>query len=146
LKRFFDSSVLIPAFYKFDANHISSAAALRSATPEDCFCALRTLGEVYTVLTGLPVRPRFTGADGMAVLEQIRAKLTIVSLTEDEYVSAIRSVSETIVGGAAYDALIARCAIKAEVDVLLTWNRRDFMRFGADIARIVQTPTEFLAL
>jgi predicted nucleic acid-binding protein len=105
---------------------------------------LRTLGEVYAVLTGLPVRPRITGPDGIAILKQIREKLTIISLSEEEYVSAIQSVSETIVGGAAYDALIARCAIKTQADVLLTWNTRDFTRFGSDIARIVQTPIQFL--
>jgi predicted nucleic acid-binding protein len=142
LKRFFDSSVLIPAFYKFDSHHDASAEAVRSASRNDCFCALRTLGEVYAVLTGLPLRPRISGADGMAVLQQIREKLTIVSLSELEYVSAIESVSETIVGGAAYDALIAGCAIKAQADVLLTWNTRDFTRFGPGIARLVKTPTE----
>lgn len=144
MKRFFDSSVLIPAFYKFDANHDLRADALRSAGPTDSFCALRTLGEVYAVLTGLPVRPRITGADAMAILKQIREKLTIISLSEEEYVSALQSVSETIVGGAAYDALIARCAIKAHADVLLTWNTRDFTRFGPDIARLVKTPLEMI--
>jgi predicted nucleic acid-binding protein len=142
LKRFFDSSVLIPAFYKFDAHHDSSAKALLSASREDSFCALRTLGEVYAVLTGLPARPRITGADGVVILNQIREKLTVISLSEQEYVSAIQSVSETIVGGAAYDALIAHCAIKAQADVLLTWNTRDFTRFGADISRLVKTPLE----
>ena len=29
---------------------------------------------MHAVLAGLPVRPRITGADGMAILEQIRAK------------------------------------------------------------------------
>jgi predicted nucleic acid-binding protein len=144
LRRFFDTSVLISAFYKFDPNYTSSAEALRAGTREDSFCALRTLGEVYSVLTGLPVRPRFTGRDGVSVLEQIRTKLTVISLSEDEYVSAIRSISETIVGGAAYDALIARCAVKAKADVLLTWNIRDFTRLGSDVARIVKTPVQFL--
>lgn len=142
MKRFFDSSVLIPAFYKFDGNHESSAKAFRSASRADSFCALRTLGEVYSVLTGLPVRPRITGPDGMAILRQIREKLTIISLSEEEYVSALQSVSETIVGGAAYDALIARCAIKAQADILLTWNVRDFTRFGPDVARLVKTPLD----
>jgi predicted nucleic acid-binding protein len=146
LKRFFDSSILIPAFYKFDARHDSSAAAFRSASKEDSFCALRTLGEVYAVLTGLPVRPRITGADGMAVLKQIVARLTIVSLTPDEYVAAIDAVSASIVGGAAYDALIAKCAVKAGADILLTWNVRDFMRFGTDVARLVRTPSDMGSL
>jgi predicted nucleic acid-binding protein len=69
----------------------------------------------------------------MAILKQIREKLTIISLSEEEYVSAIQSV---FVGGAAYGALIARCAIKAQADILLTWNARDFTRFGPDIARM----------
>ena len=142
MKRFFDSSVLIPAFYKFDAHHESSVKALRSASRDDSFCALRTLGEVYAVLTGLPVRPRISGADGVAILEQIRAKLTVISLSEQEYVSAIQSVSEIVVGGAAYDALIAQCALKAQADVLLTWNTRDFVRFGPNIARLVKTPLD----
>jgi predicted nucleic acid-binding protein len=142
LKRFFDSSVLIPAFYKFDGNHDSSAKAFRSASRSDSFCALRTLGEVYSVLTGLPVRPRIKGRDGMAILKQIREKLTIISLSEEEFVSALQAVSETIVGGAAYDALIARCAIKAQADILVTWNVRDFTRFGPDVARLVKTPPD----
>jgi predicted nucleic acid-binding protein len=143
LRIFFETSVLVPVFYADHPHHELSEKIFAEAEKQD-FCALRTLGEVYGVLTGLPIRPRFTGADGIAVLEQIRTKLTVVSLTEDEYVSAIRSASETIVGGAAYDALIARCAIKAQADVLLTWNTRDFTRFGADIAGIVKTPVQFL--
>lgn len=59
--------------------------------------------------------------------------------------SAIQSVFDTIVGGAAYDVLIARCAVKAQADVLLTWNTRDFTRFGPDIAAIVKTPIQLNA-
>jgi predicted nucleic acid-binding protein len=47
------------------------------------------------------------------------------------------------VGSATYDALIARCALKAGADVLLTWNLRDFARFGEEIARLLKTPLEF---
>jgi predicted nucleic acid-binding protein len=78
----------------------------------------------------------------MAILEQIREKLTVISLSEHEYVSALQAVSGTIVGGAAYDALIAQCAIKAQADVLLTWNTRDFTRFGANVAQLVKTPLD----
>ena len=99
-------------------------------------------GEVYATLTGLPVRPRITGHDGMTVLKQIRDRLTVISLTEQEYVSALESVSGSVVGGAAYDALIAKSAVKAGADVLLTWNLRDFTRFGAEIAQLVKTPIE----
>jgi hypothetical protein len=90
---------------------------------------LATLGEVYSVLTGLPVRPRITGGDAIDVLRQIRDRLTLVTLAENEFVTAIEAVAATIVGGAVYDALIAHCAVKAGADVLFTWNQRDFTRF-----------------
>jgi predicted nucleic acid-binding protein len=142
LKQFFDSSVLIPAFYKFHIHHAPSAQAFLTSSRENSFCALRTLGEVYAVLTGLPVRPRITGPDGIAIVQQILDRLTVIALSEQEYVSALRNISATIVGGAAYDALIAYCAVKSGADVLLTWNIRDFTRFGPGIARLVKTPLE----
>jgi predicted nucleic acid-binding protein len=141
LKFLFDSSVLVPVFYADHPRHDASARAFLAAGKED-YCALGTLGEVYATLTGLPVRPRITGRDGITVLKQICDRLTVISLTEQEYVSALESVAGAVIGGAAYDALIARCAVKAGADVLLTWNTRDFIRFGAEIAKLVKTPLE----
>jgi predicted nucleic acid-binding protein len=143
LKPFFDSSVLVPVFYADHPHHDVSKRAFLSASKETSFCALATLGEVYSVLTGLPVRPRITGGDAIDVLRQIRDRLTLVTLTENEYVAAIEAVAATIVGGAVYDALIAHCAVKAGADVLLTWNQRDFTRFGDEVGRLVRTPAEF---
>jgi predicted nucleic acid-binding protein len=88
------------------------------------------------------VRPRITGRDGFAIVEQILNRVTVVSLSDDEYISTLRSISSTVVGGAAYDALIAQCAVKAGADVLFTWNVRDFVRFGPEIARLIKTPPE----
>ncbi|MGA2302177.1 MAG: hypothetical protein ABSG77_15955, partial [Candidatus Acidiferrum sp.] len=50
--------------------------------------------------------------------------------------------SGTIVGAAAYDALIGHCALKAGANILLTWNVRDFTRLGPAISRLVKTPLE----
>lgn len=141
MKLFFDSSVLVPVFYADHPHHDASARVFLAAGKED-FCALRTLGEVYATLTGLPVPPRITGRDGMTVLKQIRDRLTVISLTEQEYVPALESMSGSVVGGAAYGALIAKCAVKAGAAVLLTWNLRDFTRFGSEVARLVKTPIE----
>ena len=141
MKRLFDSSVLVPVFYADHQHHEASTQAFLSAGKED-FCALRTLGEVYATLTGLPLRPRITGRDGILILKQICARLTVVSLSQQVYVAALESVSGTIVGGATYDALIAQCAMKAGADVILTWNIRDFTRIGPQIARLVKTPLQ----
>ena len=85
MKQFFETSVLVPVFYADHPQHAVSAVAFLTARKEDSFCALRTLGEVYAVLTGLPVRPRISGKDGVVILKQIRERLTVVSLTEEEY-------------------------------------------------------------
>lgn len=142
MKRFFDSSVLVPVFYADHPHHALSKKLFLAAGKND-FCALRTLGEVYATLTGMQLRPRITSAQGIGIVEQIRKRLTLITLSEPEYVSALEQASSgTIVGGAAYDALIRHCALKAGADVLLTWNVRDFTRLGPAIARLVKTPLE----
>lgn len=142
MKRFFDSSVLVAVFYADHVHHAASAKLFLAAGKDD-FCALRTLGEVYATLTGLPVRPRITGPNGVAIVKQIRNRLSLVSLSENEYVSALDSAaSQGIVGGGLYDALIAQCAVKIGADVLLTWNVRDFVRFGPQIEQLIKTPLQ----
>lgn len=95
MKLFFDSSVLVPTFYADHPHHERSAEVFLGANKED-FCALRTLGEVYTTLTGLPVRPRITGAEGVTILKQIRERLTIVTLSEQEYISTLEAASRLL--------------------------------------------------
>ncbi len=142
MKQFFDSSVLVPVFYADHPQHASSMKIFLAAGKDD-FCALRTLGEVYATLTGLPVRPRITGSEGISIVGQITERLTIVALGEGEYISALESAaSGTIIGAAVYDALIAQCALKAGAEVLLTWNIRDFARLGTAVAKITKTPLE----
>jgi predicted nucleic acid-binding protein len=141
LKIFFDSSALVPVFYADHEHHQASAKVFRASGKDD-FCALHTLSEVYATLTGLPVRPRITGPEGIEIVKQIRERLSIISLTEQEYISTLEAVAPTIVGNTAYDALIAQCAIKAAAVVLLTWNVRHFVRLGPDVARLVKTPRE----
>jgi predicted nucleic acid-binding protein len=77
----------------------------------------------------------------MSIVKQIRERLTLITLSEQEYVSALALASSgSIVGAAAYDALIGHCALRAGAGILLTWNVRDFTRLGPAIARIVKTP------
>jgi predicted nucleic acid-binding protein len=142
LKRFFDSSVLVPVFYADHPHHTACTKLFLEAGKGD-FCALRTVGEVYATLTGLPLRPRITASEGFSIVRQIRDRFSLVTLSEKEYFSALELASSGgIVGAATYDALIAHCALKASADTLLTWNVRDFTRFGPAIARLVKTPLE----
>ena len=64
----------------------------------------------------------YVSAPGISIVKQIRERLTLITLSEQEYVSALELASSgTIVGAAAYDALIGHWALKAGADILLTW-------------------------
>lgn len=142
MRRFFDSSVLVAVFYAGHPEHEVSTRAFLSTNRLEGFCALRTSGEVYAVLTGLPLRPRISPREGVDIINQIYDRLTVVSLTESEYIAAIQVASISVMtGGAVYDALIAAGAAKCGAEVILTWNARDFSRFRGCIGE-VKTPHE----
>ena len=55
-------------------------------------------------------------------------------LTAQETWDAVRNAERLGVrGGQMYDALIATAALKAGASAILTWNRRNFEPFAADI-------------
>ena len=137
----FDSSVLVPVFYADHIHHEPSAQAFLAARKDDSFCALRSLGEIYATLTGLPLRPRIVGPEAMTAIREIRKRLTVVSLSDEEYVATLQELSDVgIVGGAAYDALIARCALKSRAEKIFTWNIRHFRQFGPEVEKKLRTP------
>jgi predicted nucleic acid-binding protein len=73
-------------------------------------------------------------------LENIRERLTLITLTGDEYYATIKEAAEAgTIGGTIYDALIARCALKAKVEAIYTWNTKHFQQFGAAIVKRLRT-------
>ena len=87
-------------------------------------------------MTRMPGRHRVSGEQVQLFLENIRERLTLITLTGDEYHATIKAAAEAgIIGGTIYDALIARCALKAKVDAIYTWNTRHFEQFGAEIVK-----------
>jgi hypothetical protein len=140
LKRFFDSSVLVPVFYP---EIRTMPLAQNFSLKRERTTSARSARSARSTLTGLPLRPRITGPEGISIVKQIRERLTLITLSEQEYVAAIELAStEAVVDAAAYDALIGHCALKAGADILLTWNVRDFTRLGSAIAQLVKTPLE----
>jgi len=74
-------------------------------------------------------------------LDDVRKRLTIISLTEEDYYSTLSaSAGEGILGGTIYDALLARCALKSNCDIIYTWNTADFSRLGTEVAKRTRTP------
>src|SRR5271155_5303906 len=78
--------------------------------------------------------------DVLVSIGEILGRLSIVALTAEEYVLAIHDAArDGVVGATIYDALLARCAMKAQADVIYTWNLKHFRQFP-EIRSLVRTP------
>lgn len=141
MKWFFDSSVLVPVFLDEHIHHEPSLKAYLETDRASAGCAAHTLGEIYATLTRLPGAHRIAPENALLMLQGIRERLTIVALEPQEYFSALtEAAAHGIAGGTTYDALIARCALKAKALLIYTWNVEHFRRLGPEIARRVRTP------
>lgn len=144
MRVFCDTSVLIPLFYGDHQHHDASIRAVEQLQPGESFCASHNLLEVYSSLTRMPGRFRVSAERAGLFIAGLRERFQAVALTPGEYSSMLDHQSAAgITGGAIYDAMIARCAVKAEVETLLTWNLRDFTRFGPEVAQLLKTPLDF---
>jgi predicted nucleic acid-binding protein len=141
LRVFFDTSVLIAAFLEDHEHHAASLEAFVKTDKRHGCCGAHSLAEVYSTLTRLPGKHRLSGEQALLLLGNIRERLAIVALDDQEYYAAIvESAAAGMVGGAIYDALLARCALKARADTLYTWNLKHFQQFGPEVAERTRTP------
>ena len=140
MKALFDTSVLIPVFIEDHEHHDRSLKVFVDADKKQNCCAAHSLAEVYSTMTRLPGRHRLSGEQALLFLENIRERLTLIALTGDEYHAAIKEAATAgVIGGTIYDALIARCALKAKVDAVYTWNTKHFQQFGSAIVKLLRT-------
>jgi predicted nucleic acid-binding protein len=141
MKAFFDTSVLVATFYGDHEHHAPSLDLFLRFGRKDACCGAHSLAEVYATLTGMPGKRRVGGDAALLFLGDIRENLTLVSLDEEEYFQLLEGAAESqLAGGAIYDALLGRCALKAEAESLYTWNTRDYLRLSPSIAGRVRRP------
>lgn len=138
---FFDTSVLVAATLAHSVHHQRSAEVYSAVERKRAYCAAHSLAEVYSTLTGFPGKHRMDADQALLVVDEIATKLTPVALEPEEYLAAIaEAVTQEVVGGTIYDALIAHCALKAKATIIYTWNLDHFGRLGPEIAKRVRTP------
>lgn len=109
--------------------------------PDEGVVAAHSLAELYAVLTTLPVHPPITPHAAQQLIEQnILRRFRVVALSAQEYEEVIQHLSSTgVIGGATYDALILQSAKQAAVDLVVTFNVKDFQRVFPKLkARIVE--------
>lgn len=141
MRYFFDTSVLVPAFIDQHGHHEASLKAyLRADKKHDC-CGVHSLAEVYSTLTRMPASHRASADQAMLFLEDMARRLTFIALNVEEYWDAITDAAASgVLGGLTYDALLARCALKANVETIFTWNVGHFQELGSHVARLIKTP------
>ena len=143
MKVLFDTSVLVAVAIEEHPKNSESLLWLRRVKTEviEGFISTHTLAELYATLTRLPRRPRIKPESAQQLLEENLKQFNRVVLTAEDYQETIAlMVSLNLPGAGIYDALIAKSALKAGADVLLTLNPNDFTRLGEDIAKLVQVP------
>lgn len=141
MKEFFDTSVLIAAFWGGHRDHESSVKRFGAAKRRQAACSLHTLAEVYATMTALPVRPMIPPEQAALFVREVQERLTPIALDEDEYLDAIqRTAAAGFTSGRVYDALLLRCALKAKAETIYTWNLRHFQAIAPEIANRIRTP------
>lgn len=95
--------------------------------------------EAYAVLTRLTAPHRIAPTDAMSLLDaNFIQGIRVAALAASEYATSLRTASAgSVSGGQIYDALIAACARKAGVNVLLTFNEKHFSAFAGDDLEVV---------
>jgi len=141
VKAFLDTSVLVATFYADHERHPPSIDLFLRFGKIDACCGAHSLAEVYATLTGMPGRRRVSGNEALLFLGDVRERLTLIALDEQEYFQMTEaSAGANLAGGAIYDAILGHCALKANAEVIYTWNIKDFLRLPPAIAGRVKNP------
>ena len=143
MKAFLDTSVLVAAFHTEHQHHKPSFDLLRNCEKSDGCCGAHSLAEVYATLTGMRPPRRASGDQVLLFIGNIRERLSVIGLDEQEYFQMLEaSAAAGIAGGAIYDAILGHCALKANAATIYTWNTKDFLRLPASISSRVKTPDQ----
>ena len=138
-----DTAVLVAALIRSHGAHARSVRWVQRARKRDtAVIATPGLAEVFSVLTTLPLQPRLAPATAAVLIrENILRPFRIVPLLGRDYSIVVRRLASAgMAGGIIYDALHARAAEKARVDVLVTLNPAHFERLSGLFAVAISAP------
>ena len=141
MREFFDTSVLTAVFWRGHVHHEASIRRFAAADKKNSGCATHTLAELYATMTALPVRPLIPPEQAVLFIEEVRNRLSLLSLDSSEYYETIRSAADKgFTSGRIYDALLLSCAVKSKAQVIYTWNLKHFRAIAPELASLIRTP------
>jgi len=138
----FDTSILVAAAVAVHPRHAEAVALLSGLEDgeHEGFFSTHALAELYSVLTKLPLEPRISPNDVLALKQALRGFLSVVPCNSKIYDVAMQRCAERgLTSGVIFDALHLCAAEEIRSDVLVTFNVRDFERLSASNSpRIVE--------
>jgi len=141
MKTFFlDTSIFISAFWKKHPNFEPSFQLMSQSKKYKLITSNHALAEYYSVMTRLPIPTKIEPSLIYNLIEEnIIPHVSVYHLTEKEYLHFLKQASFLqILGGNIHDYYQYQVAHKMKADVLLTWNTKDFLKFGGEIE--IRTP------
>jgi predicted nucleic acid-binding protein len=139
-----DSSTIIAAMLPDHAHHAPAYTWLSYAKKGACAFVVsgHSVAEVYSVLTRLPRIPRIHPTEALQMLQaNVASCAELVTLSGDEYFALLDELSQRgVIGGAVYDAIIAKIADIAQVDYLVTLNVVHFQQVWPDGSGRIVSP------
>jgi predicted nucleic acid-binding protein len=143
MKILIETNVLVAGVLEVHSAHTRVLPYLKrfQSGTENAFLCSHGLAEAYAILTSLPLSPKVSSAEAKRVLEATSSWLDVVTLGKSDYSAAIALVANLgFTSSSIYDALHAQAALKAKADVLLTLNKKHFLRLGQEVAKLVKEP------
>ena len=141
MREFFDTSVLVAAFWGGHRDHALSVKLLAAAHKARSACAAHSITEVYAVMTALPVRPAIPPEQVLLFVQAMREKLAVVILDEQDHIDTTWEAAESgFTSGGIYDALLLKCAAKVRARTIYTWNLKHFRLIDLRQADKIRTP------
>ena len=141
---FFDTSMLVAASVEQHPHHPQAHAAVTRALQarHKTYLGLHSLGEIYAVLTRLPVQPTIHPAEAVRIVEEnILPHFEPIALELADYEAALAAVaSGGWRGGRIYDALLLRCAEKKNCQQIYTLNFGESRLLAPHLARRICSP------
>lgn len=140
-----DTNVIVAALAAAHDHHapslaLFSAPGLRLAVAAHCYA------EAFATLTrrGGHAPFRWPAAEAWAALESVAAMTSLVGLSPAQSFAAVRDFAAAgHIGARLYDHLIARAALTASADMLVTWNVGHFRSLAPGLP--IHTPVDALA-
>jgi predicted nucleic acid-binding protein len=141
LKEFFDTSVLVAAFWEGHPRHEACFKLFSRADRKKSACGLHTLAELYATMSALPVREVISPLEALLFVQEVRDRCQLVNLDEAEYWETIETAAiRGNTSGRVYDALLLRCAKKWKATTIYTLNVKHFAAIEPELAARIRTP------